>query len=546
MKIMDISSPAVSSSWKGAVFYQIYPRSFCDSNGDGVGDLCGIIERLDYVAALGVDGIWICPFFPSPMKDFGYDVSDFRNVDPLFGTLVDFDDLLKKAHDLGLKVVIDLVLSHTSDQHGWFQDSRKGGVYKDWYVWADGRTDGKPPNNWVSLFGGSAWSFDQVRGQYYLHNFLKQQPDLNFHNPDVQAETLDIAKFWLDRGVDGLRLDVVNFYFHDQALRDNPPRDESLGSATQFEGDDAYSDQRHIYDKSRPEIFSYLRKIRALTDLYEGVFMLGEIGDDHPYSLAASYTDGDDLLHTTYNPHMMAGVHKTLKASHIQKPLETLLTAGGTGWPSWAFSNHDVVRAISRWHPDGTGYGHDPARAKMLICLLGCLRGSVFLYQGEELGLPEVKVPFEALQDPWGKHLWPKWQGRDGCRIPMPWSPAPHGGFSCVTPWLPVPDIYLTLNVNAQTANPHSPLNFTKSFLMFRTTCSALRLGEIEFVDMDNEDLLGFWRRHAQQKIFCVFNLSDQSQKLPLFVVNVNIIFPEMASYGLILEVSGFRLLESS
>lgn len=505
--------------WKGAVFYQVYPRSFCDSNGDGIGDLPGITEKLEHIASLGVEGIWISPFFPSPMKDFGYDVSNFRDIDPLFGTLTDFDEMLSKAHSLGLKIIIDLVFSHTSDQHPWFQDSRKGGTHKDWYVWADPKADGGAPNNWVSLFGGSAWEFDEGRGQYYLHNFLTEQPDLNFHNPEVQQETLDIAEFWLARGVDGLRLDVVNFYFHDQELRDNPPRDETLGSATQFEGDDPYSAQQHVYDKSRPEMYGYLKRLRALMDRYPGSFTLGEIGDDHPYELAARYTDGTEHLHTTYNPHMMAGTQKELTAQLIREPIEALRAAGGDGWPSWAFSNHDVVRAASRWLPEGNGFGHNPAQAKMLIALLGCLRGSMFLYQGEELGLPEAQLSFEQLQDPWGKHLWPEWQGRDGCRTPMPWDQdQPHCGFSDykAETWLPVPETHRALSVKQQMEDENSTLQFTQTFIQWRKRHDVLKHGEIEFVDMKQPHILAFYRYDETVRYLCVFNLSNSAAELSL------------------------------
>ncbi len=533
--------------WQGAVFYQIYPRSFCDTDGDGIGDLVGITKNLDYVADLGVEGIWISPFFPSPMKDFGYDVSDFRGVDPIFGTLDDFDALLDKAHSLDLKIIIDLVFSHTSDQHEWFQDSRRGGRYKDWYVWADARADGSPPNNWVSLFGGSAWTFNPERDQYYLHNFLTEQPDLNFHNPEIQAETLDIAKFWLERGVDGLRLDVVNFYFHDAQLRDNPPQDQGMESATQFEGEDPYSEQCHLYDKSQPEMFGYLQKLRALMDQYPGTFTLGEIGDDRPYQLAAKYTDGENGLHTTYNPHMMAGTHKNLTADLIKNPLELLAREGGTGWPSWAFSNHDVVRAISRWHPDQSGYGHDSQRAKMLIALLGCLRGSVYLYQGEELGLPEVRIPFEQLQDPWGKHLWPKWQGRDGCRTPIPWSNDVHGGFSSAEPWLPVPESHVRLNVAGQLAEDCSVLNFTKEFLHWRKDYPVLRLGEIEFIETDTQDILAFWRGYKGKKYCCIFNLSDEEQDFSLsFDCEMRVIFPPEMVLSVVLKPNEFMILETA
>lgn len=497
--------------WKGAVFYQIYPRSFLDTSGDGIGDLPGITEKLDYVASLGVDGVWISPFFKSPMKDFGYDVSDYRDIDPMFGTLADFDALLAKAHSLGLKIIIDLVLSHTSDQHPWFSDPAK----KDWYVWADPKPDmfgaRVPPNNWVSCFGGSAWEYSEQHEQYYLHNFLKEQPDLNFHNPEVQAEMLDIVRFWLERGVDGFRLDVVNFYFHDQELRDNPPRAPELGAATQFEGEDAYNEQAHIYDKSRPENLIFIRKLRALMDEYDARFTVGEIGDDNPYTRSTEYTVGEGRLNTTYNTHMMGGAKKGLTEALIREPLEKVEQYRREfhgGWPSWAFSNHDVVRAASRWHIGEDNFSHDPALSKMLIVLLGCLRGTLFLYQGEELGLPEAEIAFEDLQDPWGKTLYHRgWQGRDGCRTPMPWTAeAPT-----VKPWLPIPNEHKKLCVAQQEQDPQSPLHFTRTFLEWRKNQPALIAGEIEFHETDGNHLLSFTRINDAQSITCHFNFEDYS-----------------------------------
>lgn len=488
--------------WKGAFLYQVYPRSFYDTNNDGVGDLRGITEKLEYIAGLGVDGIWISPFFPSPMKDFGYDVSNYRDIDPLFGTLKDFDALLDKAHKLNLKIIIDLVLSHTSDQHPWFSDPSK----KDWYVWAHAKPGGLPPNNWVSVFGGPAWTFDEKRGQYYLHNFLKEQPDLNFHNPEVQNEVLDIARFWLKRGVDGFRLDVVNFYFHDKQLRDNPPRESGTAYATQFEKPDPYSAQQHIHGKSQPENILFLKKFRALMDQYPERMTVGEIGDDHPYQRAAEYT-APGLLDTTYNTHMMGGAQKELTASLIRTPVEEFLKQK-TGWPSWAFSNHDVVRAASRWHA-GNGFSHDPRLSKMLIALLGCLYGTLFLYEGEELGLPEAKLAYEDLQDPWGKHLWPEWQGRDGCRTPMPWTEGKSAGFSDEKPWLPLPESHNDLNVAAQEKDAHSVLHFARNFIFWRKTQAPLLYGAIEFISHRNEGLLEFIRAQEDKKIRCVFMLKE-------------------------------------
>ncbi len=493
--------------WRGAFLYQIYPRSFHDSNGDGIGDLPGITQKLDYIAGLGVDGIWISPFFKSPMKDFGYDVSDYRDIDPMFGTLADFDALLNKAHKLRLKIIIDLVLSHTSDRHPWFIESRKDKTNPkaNWYVWADGKIlDEKmtPPNNWVSVFGGPAWTFDETRGQYYLHNFLTEQPDLNFHNPDVQNAVLDIARFWLDRGVDGFRLDVVNFFFHDPDLRDNPPRLHGTKFATQLEAPDPYSEQQHLYDKSRPENVAFIERFRALMDEYPDRMTVGEIGDDYPNERAAEYTQGETRLNTCYNTHMMSGARKELTADIIRTPIEEFLRYEQS-WPSWAFSNHDVVRAASRWH-EGDGFSHDPRLSKMLIALLGCLYGTVFLYQGEELGLPEAKLRREDLRDPWGIRLYPKWQGRDGCRTPMPWDGRPPG-----RSWLPVPDSHAGLDVTAQENDKNSVLHFTREFLKWRKKQAAVRNGDIQFLDTGDKKLLAFTRTGGRNSVLFLFNLGD-------------------------------------
>tara|TARA_B100001989_G_scaffold245745_1_gene215819 strand:- start:2951 stop:4570 length:1620 start_codon:yes stop_codon:yes gene_type:complete len=513
--------------WKGAVIYQVYPRSFQDSNDDGIGDLKGITERLEYISSLGIDAIWISPFFKSPMKDYGYDVSDYRDIDPIFGTLADFDELLIKSHELGIKIIIDLVLSHTSDQHPWFLQSTqdKNNDKADWYVWADPKiVDGEkcPPNNWVSLFGGCAWEYNESRDQYYLHNFLTEQPDLNFHNLQVQKAVLDICGFWLERGVDGFRLDVVNFYFHDKELRDNPERREDVPYATQFEEDVPYSRQQHLYDKSRPENLDFLKKLRALTDNYEGRVLIGEIGDDRPITRSKEYTKGHNRLHTCYNTKLMSGTHKVLKPETIIEPVEyylgeqenqTELDTHRTGWPSWAFSNHDVVRAASRWFAP---YDHDPTFSKLLLAVLGCLPGSVFLYQGEELGLPEAKIAYEDLHDPWAKQTWPAWQGRDGCRTPIPWSKVtpqnPYAGFSFAKPWLPIPETHYLLTHDKQDHNPDSVLNFTRTFLNWRKNQPALLKGSYEFLDKINEDLLVLKRKHHKHETFCIFNFSTKQR----------------------------------
>lgn len=506
--------------WRGACIYQVYPRSFMDSNSDGIGDLNGITRRLDYIAALGVDAVWISPFFPSPMKDFGYDVSDFKDVDPVFGTLADFDALLHKAHSLDLKIIIDLVLSHTSNLHPWFQDSRQSADNNksDWYVWADPHPDGSPPNNWQSVFGGPAWTFDTARNQYYLHNFLTEQPDLNYHNAGVQAAIFDTMRFWLDRGVDGFRLDVVNFYFHDRHLRDNPPRDDDDGNGCiQYEGLWPYTMQKHFYDKSQPENIPFLESIRALVDTYPDRFIVGELGDDNPFELAAEYTKGCGRLHTVYSTSLMSGQDTALKAGDIINAITEEKSINGESWPCWAFSNHDVTRVASRWHKNNPD--NHPNFVKTLIALLGCLRGTFCLYQGEELGLPEAILRFEDLTDPWGIAAWPKWQGRDGCRTPMVWDDTRRSGFSnrfAKKPWLPVCARHKPLAISRQNRDPHSPLNFTRDFLAWRRHHPVLRDGDITFHDQGDACVVFERISDNGTRYLCAFNLGVARQNMPV------------------------------
>lgn len=492
-----------SEWWRGGVIYQVYPRSFYSSKASPVGDLRGITEKLPYIAGLGVDGIWLSPFFKSPMKDYGYDISDYCDVDPLFGTLEDFRALLDKAHNLNIKIIVDIVMNHTSEDHPWFKESSQStnNPKADWYVWVDPKPDGTPPNNWLSIFGGSAWQFNVFRGQYYLHNFLKEQPDLNYHNPAVVAEMLSQCRFWLDLGVDGFRLDVINFCLYDKQLRDNPPRTDG-GLASQLEFKDAYAMQKHIYDKSQPENMDLIRKIRALLNEYPGTMSLAEIGDDNSVKLAAEYSATPDVLHTAYSFALMTNKGVVPPASMFRMKLEEQLAQPGDSWPAWAISNHDVVRAASRW--SGSDYGHDPRLSKMLMALLTSLRGTPFIYQGEELGLPEADIPFEKICDPWGKYLYPKWKGRDGCRTPMPWnSKTPDG-------WLPVPEEHRRLSVAEQDGKAGSTLEFTRQFLHWRRTQPALITGKINFVDVGNENVLAFTRSGDGVDMTCTFNLTDK------------------------------------
>ncbi|HET7611420.1 MAG TPA: alpha-glucosidase family protein [Rhodanobacteraceae bacterium] len=497
------------SWWRGAVIYQIYPRSFLDTNGDGVGDLPGIIERLDYVAGLGVDAVWIAPFFKSPMADFGYDVADYRQVDPLFGTLGDFDRLLDKAHALGLKVMIDQVLSHTSAEHEWFRESRQSrdNPKADWYVWADPREDGTAPNNWLSIFGGPAWRWEPRRQQYYLHNFLAEQPDLNFHHPEVRAAVLDNVKFWLERGVDGLRLDAINFCFHDPELRDNPAKPAAQRIGRGFSPDNPYAHQYHFYNNTRPENLAFLEHLRALLDRYPGVATLGEISSEDSLATIAEYTSGR-RLHMGYSFELLTD---DFSAAWIRDTVCRLDAKMREGWPCWAISNHDVERVLSRW---GGGRPAAPL-AKLLTAMLCSLRGAVCVYQGEELGLTEAEVPYEALRDPFGIAFWPQFKGRDGCRTPMPWNGDMHAGFTTGKPWLPVPDEHLPMAVSHQESDPDSTLHGFRTFLRWRRSHPALCTGAIRFLHTA-EPVLAFTRHADDEVLLVAFNLSDRAAELTL------------------------------
>jgi alpha-glucosidase len=495
--------------WRGAVTYQIYPRSFMDTNGDGVGDLPGIIDKLDYVASLGVDAIWIAPFFRSPMADFGYDIADYREVDPLFGSNDDFDRLLAKAHALGIKVMIDQVLSHTSAEHAWFKESRESrdNPKADWYVWADARADGTPPNNWLSLFGGCAWQWEPRRGQYYLHNFLTSQPDLNFHHPDVRRAVLDAVKFWLDKGVDGLRLDAINFCFHDLELRDNPPKPEDKRVGRGFSPDNPYAFQYHYYNNTRPENLAFLEDLRALMDQYRDVAAIGEISSEDSLATTAEYTSGH-RLHMGYSFELLTD---DFSAAYIRGTVQNLEAQMLEGWPCWAISNHDVSRVLTRW---GNGDA-SPRLANLLSAMVCSLRGSVCVYQGEELGLTEADVPFESLQDPYGITFWPTFKGRDGCRTPMPWNGGINAGFSVGEPWLPVPAEHRALAVSLQETAGDSALSGFRAFMAWRKTQPALRWGSIRFIDTP-EPVLAFTRQHGDETMLVAFNLSKQAVSLAL------------------------------
>ncbi|MBH0041307.1 alpha-glucosidase family protein [Pseudoalteromonas sp. SWXJZ10B] len=499
--------------YKGAVIYQVYPRSFQDSNNDGIGDLKGIINRIDYIKSLGVDAIWISPFFKSPMKDFGYDISDYRDIDPLFGDLNDFDELISQAHDRNIKIIIDQVLSHTSDQHQWFTDSRENqnNDKADWYVWAEAKDDGTAPNNWLSIFGGGAWQWEPRRGQYYLHNFLTEQPDLNFHNPDVRQAVLDNVEFWLKKGVDGFRLDAINFCYHDAQLRDNPAKPKDKRQGRGFSEDNPYAFQYHYYNNTQPENIEFMQDIRTLLNKYPGTVSLGEISSEDSLATMAQYTQGGDKLHMGYSFELLTNDYSS---EYIRTTVQTLEQRMTEGWPCWAFSNHDVERVASRWSENGE---INPQQCKMLTALLASLRGSVCMYQGEELGLGEASVAFEDLQDPYGITFWPNFKGRDGCRTPMPWGQAdsPHAGFSDVKPWLPVDDAHKQQSVAVQTNDSNSILNAYREFMAWRKSQTVLLEGDIEFIETP-EPVLAFYRTLGPQKMLCIFNLNSQQTSIDM------------------------------
>ncbi|GLR48190.1 alpha-glucosidase [Sphingomonas astaxanthinifaciens DSM 22298] len=496
-----LTMPAVETSqpwWRGATIYQIYPRSFVDSNGDGIGDLPGITARLEHVSSLGADAVWISPFFTSPMHDFGYDVADYRSVDPIFGTLADFDALVARAHGLGLKVLIDLVFAHTSNEHAWFTESRESRTNPkaDWYVWADPKPDGSPPSNWQSVFGGPSWTWDARREQYFMHNFLKEQPQLNGHHPEVQQALLDIVRFWLDRGVDGFRFDAVNFMMHDRQLTDNPPVSNPAQRTRPFDF------QHHLHNQSQPEIPLFLKRVRQLLD-ERGAFAVAEVGGEQAYREMHDYT-APGRLHSAYG-------FDYLYAPELTPELVARTSArwpddDDKGWPSWAFENHDAPRALSRW----VAPEHQAQFARMKMLLLAALRGSIIIYQGEELGLTQVEVPFELLQDPEAIANWPQTLSRDGVRTPLPWTASEVGhGFTHGTPWLPFGTDHAALSVDRQDEDPHSLLNFTRRAIALRNDHPALRWGRLDIIRADDHALV-FERTHEGQRLRCSFNLGSR------------------------------------
>ncbi|KQY05794.1 alpha-glucosidase [Massilia sp. Root133] len=499
---MTTSSHDKNPWWREAIIYQVYPRSYLDTNGDGVGDLPGITAKLDYIASLGVDIVWLSPFFKSPMKDFGYDIADYCDVDPLFGTLADFDALVAKAHSLGLKIMIDQVMAHTAENHPWFVESRssRDNPKADWYVWSDPLPDGNPPNNWLSVFGGPAWQWDSRRKQYYMHNFLVNQPQVNFHHPAVQQAHLDSLRFWLERGVDGVRMDACNFHFHDRSLQSNPPalvRDTSTVTDV-----NPYGMQAHIHDKTQPENIAFLQRLRKLLDEY-GAVAIGEVGADDSLAVMADYTSGGDKLHMAYSFNLLT---PQFSSRHIRRQVEEFNARVKDGWASWSVGNHDSIRVATRW----SAGEWTPALSKLVLALQLSLKGTPCLYQGDELALPEADVPYELLQDPYGITFWPEFKGRDGCRTPMPWTRAtPNAGFTTGKPWLPVPPEHVCLAEEGQDKDPQSTLNFARNIIQWRRGLPQLTRGDIAFFDVP-EQALALRRDEAGfPSVLAVFNVTN-------------------------------------
>jgi alpha-glucosidase len=495
--------------WQTGVIYQIYPRSYQDSNGDGVGDLAGIIQRLDYLSkTLGVDAVWLSPIYPSPMHDFGYDVADYCDIHPLFGTLADFDRLLAEVHRRSMKLVLDLVPNHTSDEHPWFIESRsnRDNPKRDWYIWRDGKTGG-PPNNWLSHFGGPAWTFHKHTGQYYLHQFVKQQPDLNYRNPEVVAALLDTMRFWLDKGVDGFRVDVIGLMMKDPLLRDEPPDPA-------WDGVNPFASLKHIYTANLPEVHDLIHQMRAILDTYDDRMMVGE-----------TYLPNDELVkyygspdkkecHLPFNFQLIRARWEAANVRQMVDAYEAVLLPDA--WPNWVLGNHDQHRLATR-------VGLDQARVANMLLLT--LRGTPTCYYGDEIGMADVPVPAEMVKDPPAvnqpeiAHI----VGRDPERTPMQWDTSPNAGFAAPNVkelWLPLAENFRDVNVAIELNDPRSTLNFYRKLLAYRKSTPALRIGSYRALDPESteaqENCFVFLRQADAQRVVVALNFSSQEQKLSL------------------------------
>jgi alpha-glucosidase len=497
--------------WQRGVIYQIYPRSFCDTNGDGVGDLPGITRHLDYLTeTLGLEAIWISPFFPSPMADFGYDVSDYTGVDPLFGTLADFDALIAAAHARGLAVLIDWVPNHSSEQHPWFLESRasRQNPRRDWYVWADGRAEGKPPNNWLSIFGGPAWTFDPTTGQWYRHTYLPQQPDLNWRNPELKRAMLDTLCFWLDRGVDGFRIDAAHHILKDPLLRDNPPNTTNAIALQKPIGD--YDSQIHLYDGGDPEVHQLFREVRAMLNTYSAERPRMAVGEIHLFDWpdwVKFYGATLDELHMPFNFAFLRTTFSGHAVRAVVDGLEAALPPGA--WPNYVLGNHDEPRIATRFGPE---------RARLAMLLLLTLRGTPTLYYGDELGMTDAAIAPDQVRDPWGLRVPGLGLGRDPQRTPMQWSAGPNAGFAAagVPTWLPLAADYERTNVAEELRDPRSMLTLTRALLQLRRAAPALTVGAYQPVDPTPEPVFAFRREVPGQRMLLALNFGPAEQTLDL------------------------------
>lgn len=485
--------------WRHGVIYQVYPRSFQDSNADGVGDLEGLIRRLDYLVELGVEALWLCPIYRSPMEDFGYDVRDHVSIDPLFGDLATFDRLVRAAHARGLRLILDYIPNHCSDRHLWFQESRSSRTNprRDFFIWRDPAPDGGPPNNWRAEFGGPAWTLDPRTGQYYYHAFLPSQPDFNWRNPHVREALLIVLRFWLNRGVDGFRVDAIHHLFESEALTDNPPNPDWRPERPPAE------QLLRVHTIDQPEVHEAVAAMRRITDSYEGERVL--IGEAYlPIDRLVAYYGGAlDGFHLPFNFHLMATPWRPEAIAALVEAYEARLPAGG--WPNWVLGNHDRSRLASR-----IGRGQVRVAAMLLLTL----RGTPTLYQGEELGMEDVEVPPDRIQDPWERNVPGMGLGRDPVRTPMLWSDAEQAGFSEAEPWLPLSPDWRQINVARQTEDPGSTLSFYRNLLALRRRHPALHRGTYRTI-VATEGVLAYERAHEQEVLWVLLNMTPTEQAFP-------------------------------
>jgi alpha-glucosidase len=526
LSVFSQQKPEGRPWWQHAVFYEIYPRSFADSNNDGIGDLNGITSKLDYLKSLGVDAIWISPCYPSPQVDFGYDVSDYENIDPMYGTLQDFDRLAAAGKKRGIHIIMDFVMNHTSDQHSWFLDSKssRNAQHRDWYIWRDGK-NGAPPNNWVALFGGPAWQLDSRTGQYYYHFFYPQQPDLNWRNPAVKDAMFDVTRWWYKRGVSGFRLDAVDTLFEDPDLHDNPL----------LPGKNAYGDpkERNEHNLKLPQIHEALQELRKVADEYSAV-LVGETYTEDINQLKQYYGPANNELQLPMD-FMFCQVNK-LSAPEFRKQIALVESSGG--WPTYVISNHDIVRSYDRY---GDGK-HNDAIAKLMAALYLTLRGTPIMYYGEEIGM-ETTPPTrrEDVKDPIGKLGWPNEKGRDGERTPMQWNTTLNAGFSQTEPWLPVPPTYKTHNVSNESANPNSVLMFYKNLLALRHNNPALLDGNYVPLNEDDPNVISYLRQYKDRTILVALNMSATTKRVKFDLAKHGITTGKVTELLTSLTIPGIR-----